>query len=157
MITQECQGDLFASLRQTIACPINTAGAMGKGLALDFRNRVPGLYEFYRGQYGNQETATHYANKLRTFKAPGYHQVLLFPTKVHWRYPSSLAHISENLRLLAEQYEQLGITSLAIPALGCGLGQLNYDRDVRPLVMEFLDPIPLPVEVLFQTVVTMRW
>lgn len=122
---------------------------MGSGLARDFRDRVPGLFRFYRGSYGTRYSAERFANRLCIFKVPDGRQVLLFPTKIQWSDPSSPSHIRENLRLLAEQYQDLGITSLAIPALGCGLGQLNYDRDVRPMVQEFLGPIPLPVEVLF--------
>lgn len=157
MIIHEQPGDLFACQSQTITCPVNTAGAMGKGLALDFRDRVPGLFQFYRGRYGTRYSADRYANRLYTYKVPDGRQVLLFPTKVRWTDPASPTHIRENLRLLAEQYQELGITSLAIPALGCGLGKLNYDRDVRPMVQEFLGPLPLPVEVLFQHVHVTRW
>lgn len=153
MIVYEGQGDLFACQSQTITCPINIVGAMGKGLALEFRDRVPGLYAFYQQNY--PKSFGHYnaakENYLQTFRVPDGRQVLLFPTKGHWRYNSDPVMIRRNLEKLAEKYSTLyQIQSLALPALGCGCGKLNYERDLRPMIHAILGPLPLKVEVLFK-------
>ena len=57
--------------------------------------------------------------------------VLNFPTKKHWRSPSRLEDIARGLDYLREHYEAWGITSLAVPPLGCGHGQLEW-RVVGP-------------------------
>lgn len=151
MIVSEALGDLFACDSQTITCPINAVGAMGRGLALEFRQRVPGLYDYYQKHYPRSYSrTTSRANELQVFKVPDGRQVLLFPTKDHWKNPSTVMLVQQNLETLAELYERrFGITSLAIPALGCGLGGLSYDRDVRPLIHSILGPLPIPVSVLF--------
>ena len=157
MIIREEVGDLFNCSSQTITCPINTAGAMGKGLALEFRNRVDGLYRWYQHHYPSPYGADRRANYIQVYPVPDGRQVLLFPTKINWRNPSTVELIEENLRKLAENYEYWNIQSLALPALGCGEGGLAYDRDVRPLIWKILDPLPLPVEVLFRVQQQVRY
>ena len=41
--------------------------------------------------------------------------------------------IEAGLAALVEDVERLGITSIAVPPLGCGLGGLNWD-EVRPRI-----------------------
>lgn len=60
--------------------------------------------------------------------------------KLHWKNPSQISYIEDGLRYLAENYDELGISSIAMPALGCGLGGLNWD-DILPLVEKYLGPI----------------
>lgn len=150
MIIHEIVGDLFDCQSQTIVCPINTAGAMGKGLALTFSLRVPGLYDFYKRMHPGRAGLEDRANVINVYPVPDGRQVLLFPTKTDWRRPSTIEQIRDNLRILSEHYQHWNIQSLALPALGCGEGGLSYDRDVRPLIWQILDPLPLPVEVLFR-------
>jgi hypothetical protein len=136
---------------QTIICPINVVGAMGKGLALAFKNRVPGLYEFYRSHYGVSRFGWQQRiHQLEVFTVNPNKKVLLFPTKGDWKDPAILSAIEHNLQLVADHYQEMGIESLGIPMLGCGIktGQLSWQRDVEPLVDLILEPIPLPVKVL---------
>ena len=39
------EGDLFQSETQTIVNTINCVGAMGKGIALEYKKRYPDMYE----------------------------------------------------------------------------------------------------------------
>jgi O-acetyl-ADP-ribose deacetylase (regulator of RNase III) len=59
--------------------------------------------------------------------------VLNFPTKDDWRDPSRLAYVAEGLRYLVDHYQVMSIRSLAVPALGCGLGGLEWS-EVMPLM-----------------------
>lgn len=151
MITFEGYGDILESNSQTITCTINTVGVMGKGLALDFKRKIPGLFPFYRSQYSKGFGSDFQdANRLAVFNKGHFKQVLLFPTKIDWRNNSILELVEANLALLSQTYESLNITSLAIPPLGCGLGNLDYQKDVRGLIYKYLDNIELPVEILYQ-------
>jgi O-acetyl-ADP-ribose deacetylase (regulator of RNase III) len=40
-------GDLFASRAQTLVNAVNCVGVMGKGLALEFKQRFPQMFEDY--------------------------------------------------------------------------------------------------------------
>ena len=150
MIIKEERGDIFRSDCQTWACPINVVGTMGNGLARAFRDRIPGLNEFYQSKYPPHASGfEHRAHELCLFPMSDGRQVLLFPTKVHWRDPSPVELVQANLSQIEERYGELGIDSLAVPALGCGKGGLRYEQDVRPLFYRFLSPLPITVEVLF--------
>ncbi|WJJ54903.1 hypothetical protein [Xanthomonas phage RTH11] len=150
MVIYEGAGNVFACHMQTIVCSINTVGAMGKGIALSFKNYVPGLYEYYRERYRDKEPDFPSVNRLEVYTVDEQRKVLLFPTKDHFKYPSKLWMIEQNLRQLAQRYEELGITSIGMPLIGCGVntGQLNWEKQVRPLVYDYLDPLPLPVKIL---------
>jgi len=37
------KGDIFSTVLQTITIPVNTAGIMGKGLALKFKRQYPDI------------------------------------------------------------------------------------------------------------------
>jgi len=146
-------GDLFHCGMQTIACPVNAAGAMGAGLAKTFRDTIPGLYRFYQTHYPRTDDPFLMqlnAQKLRVFQVAPDRQVLLFPTKVHWTDPAQLVVIEENLLQLSEQWQALGIRSLGLPMLGCGLGQLNYWRTVRPFLQLYLSRLPIDVHVMVE-------
>lgn len=147
MIIHDGPGDLFASQCKTLLCPTNVAGAMGKGLARVFRDRVPGLWEFYQKQFP-RDNNPHPSKvfRLELYRPTEGPQVLLFPTKLHWRDPSRIDWIDHNLGSMMEQWFDLELESIAIPALGCGEGGLSYD-EVRPYLLKYFDGTMLPAEL----------
>jgi len=72
--------------------------------------------------------------------------ILNFPTKRHWRSPSRLEDIIAGLAYLERHHQAWGITSLASPALGCGLGQLAW-REVGPVLYQRLSRLATLVEL----------
>jgi O-acetyl-ADP-ribose deacetylase (regulator of RNase III) len=66
--------------------------------------------------------------------------IINFPTKVHWRSNSCIADIDAGLNDLLKTIRELDIRSIAIPALGCGNGGLEW-RDVRPRIEAALSPL----------------
>ena len=46
MITIQ-KGDIFDSKMEVLVNPVNCVGVMGKGLALEFKNRYPIMYQKY--------------------------------------------------------------------------------------------------------------
>lgn len=136
--------DIFASPAQTLILPCNTRGALGAGLAKKFKEKWPEIewpykYMCQTFQFDSQGLIVY---KLKD----GSKQILFFPTKRNWKYPSKLVWIDNGLHRLAENWERYGITSLAVPMLGCGKGQLDW-TEVYPLIVEWLDPLPLPVRI----------
>ena len=71
---------------------------------------------------------------------------LLFPTKRHWREKSDIKGIEEGLQWIRDNYRAEGIQSLALPALGCGLGKLDW-CDVGPLMCRYLADLEIQVAV----------
>lgn len=140
------EGDILKADLQTITCPVNTVGVMGAGLALAFKLRVPGLFEFYREACRSKELVI---GKPLIYKSEELgKQILLFPSKKHWSQPSKREYIEEGLKYIAEHYEEMGIESLGLVPVGCGLGQLDLVRCLQPMVNKMLDDLPIPVYLL---------
>ncbi len=72
--------------------------------------------------------------------------MLNFPTKAHWRSASRLADVVAGLVHLERHHREWGIVSLAVPALGCGLGGLEW-RVVGPALYDHLSRLEIPVEL----------
>lgn len=77
-------------------------------------------------------------------------KIISIPTKRHWRHPSKIEWIDASLRYLAEHAEAYGISSLTIPAIGCGEGRLRWE-DVQVLIQRYLGAIETPVAVYLPT------
>ena len=70
--------------------------------------------------------------------------VLNFPTKTTWRKPSEIQYVESGLIKFCESYEEMGISSISFPPLGCGNGNLDW-RKVKPLMENYLSPLPIRV------------
>lgn len=136
-------GDLFASQAQTLVNTVNCVGVMGKGIALEFRKRFPDMYEDYVRRCEAKEVRL---GRPYVFKSLVLPWVLNFPTKDHWRSVARLQDIVEGLRFLQKNFRGWGITSLAVPPLGCGEGQLEW-RVVGPTLYRHLKELGIPVEL----------
>lgn len=136
------RGDIFESNAQTIVNPVNTAGVMGKGLALEFKNRYPQMYQGYRNLCNKKEFSV--GNLLLCCESDYW--ILLFPTKEHWMNTSKIEYIEEGLATFCDKYEEWGITSIAFPKLGCGNGGLEW-TEVRPLMEKYLKNLPIDIYI----------
>ena len=136
------KGDLLTSAAQTLVNPVNTVGVMGKGLALQFRQRYPDMFRAYQSAC---RTGTLSVGHLWLYRTP-QKWILNFPTKTDWRRPSDLGFIDQGLQDFVRIYADHGITSVAFPALGCGHGELNWSA-VRPLMARYLGALPIDLLV----------
>lgn len=137
------QGDIFKSSCQVIANPINCVGVMGGGLALAFKKKFPKHFETYKKMCQNGEIKV---GELYVVDGDEKHKILLFPTKIHWRNPSLMEYVVDGLKFLAENYEKMDIKSIAIPAIGCGLGGLNWE-DVKEQITSVLSELDNKIEI----------
>ncbi len=116
------KGDIFESGAEAIVNPVNCMGIMGKGLALQFKNKFPKTNIEY----------TKFCNEGKLLIGTLHHNfennihIINFPTKIEWFNKSKMEYISKGLDVLIELIIHTDIHSIAIPALGCGLGGLNW-------------------------------
>lgn len=122
------QGDIFNSTAQALVNPVNTAGAMGKGLALKFKKAYPENYKAYRAACKLGEVRTGKMFITEFHKDNEIHYIINFPTKKHWRSKSRMVDIETGLQDLVAEVRSRSIHSIAIPALGCGLGELDWNE-----------------------------
>jgi uncharacterized protein YwgA/O-acetyl-ADP-ribose deacetylase (regulator of RNase III) len=136
-------GDIFQSEAQTLVNTVNCVGVMGKGLALLFKERFPDMYEDYVRRCEANEVKLGEPYVFRRLMTPW---ILNFPTKDHWRSVSRLSDIIAGLEHLQKNYQEWGITSLAVPALGCSNGQLEW-KVVGRTLYRYLSHFNVPVEL----------
>lgn len=137
-------GNIFQSDMQTIVNPVNCDGVMGAGLAKEFKTRFPDMFEDYARHcaFGRIDIGHPWL-----YKADGEsHNVLCFPTKDHWRDPSKLEYLDKGFDTLEVYFANWGITSIAFPALGVGLGGLSWNR-VRGLLLSRCQELEIPTEL----------
>ena len=139
------KGDLFKSGAYAIVNTVNCVGVMGKGIALEFKNRYPTMFGEYVDMCRRGWIKPGKVWAWATTTGPNtYPQVIYnFPTKDHWRNPSKLEWIASGLDDL-KSYVTMDVESLALPALGCTNGGLRFE-DVRALIEEKLNDLEIPV------------
>jgi O-acetyl-ADP-ribose deacetylase (regulator of RNase III) len=120
-------GNLFDSDAEALVNPVNCVGVSGAGLAKDFARRFPEIIPEYRRLCRIGHLRPGHARIVTRETQP---HVILFPTKRHWKEPSLADYILGGLTTMDDLVEEEGVRSVALPALGCGLGGLAW-RDVR--------------------------
>ena len=136
-------GDLFKSQSQTLVNTVNCEGVMGKGIALEFKKRFPDMFSDYLKRSELQQVRL---GEPYLYKSLSHQWILNFPTKDRWRMATKLEDIVRGLKYLLAHYEKWGISSLAVPPLGCGQGQLEWRVVGRTLYL-YLAKMRIPVEL----------
>lgn len=145
------KGDMFSEPVEALVNTVNCVGVMGKGVALEFKNRWPANFRAYKDLCDAKALKPGQMFIFDTkelFASEGPRYLINFPTKAHWRSKSKMEYIENGLDALADVIRQYGITSIAIPPLGCGNGGLDW-ADVRPLIEAKLSPLRSVDVVLF--------
>ena len=120
---------------------VNCVGVMGKGIALQFRNKWPENFRAYAVACRAKQVrpGRMFVHDSGALVKPNF--IINFPTKDHWRGKSRIEFIRDGLVDLVAQIRRLGIRSIAIPPLGCGNGGLDW-AEVRPLIESALAELP---------------
>ena len=146
MITYK-NGNLLADDAEILVNTVNTVGVMGKGIALAFKKAFPYNYELYA-----------HACKIGTMAIGsmllvedvnliyGRKLILNFPTKTHWRKPSEYDYIRRGLKGMVDLLGMMPEKTIAIPALGCGNGGLDWVA-VRQMIADSLSELDMDIRV----------
>jgi O-acetyl-ADP-ribose deacetylase (regulator of RNase III) len=121
-------GDIFSRTTHALVNPVNTVGVMGKGLALAFKKKYPHNFNCYQEACQMKKLDVGQILVVEDQDLFGPRTIVNFPTKRDWKNPSEYAYIESGLRELAAwlDHSRKEIQSIAIPALGCGLGGLEW-------------------------------
>ncbi|MCS0218237.1 macro domain-containing protein [Vibrio alginolyticus] len=140
MITYQT-GNILHDQADAIINTVNTVGVMGKGLALQFKKAFPENFKVYKKACDDKSLVTGQvlSVSLNSMNAPYY--VINFPTKAHWKGKSKLEFIEQGLDSLKAEVKRLDLKSVAIPALGSGLGGLPWHQ-VDKLINKHLVDMP---------------
>jgi O-acetyl-ADP-ribose deacetylase (regulator of RNase III) len=135
------RGDLLRAPVEAVVNTVNCAGHMGKGLALQFKRAFPANFEAYKAacDAGAMVPGRMLVHDHGPDAQPRY--IINFPTKRHWREKSRMQDVEAGLVDLMKQVRARGIRSIAVPALGCGLGGLDWGQ-VRPCIEAAFAALP---------------
>jgi O-acetyl-ADP-ribose deacetylase (regulator of RNase III) len=136
-------GDMFAVPADARVNTVNCVGVMGAGVALAFRKRYPEMFKEYKRACA---VGAIRPGQLHIWKDLTGDCVINFPTKRHWREKSRYEDIESGLAALRAYLEKIGPIRVALPALGCGHGGLDWDK-VRGLIEQRLANVDAEVLV----------
>ncbi len=120
---------------------------MGKGIALQFKNEFPHNYHVYRNACQTRQLQI---GGLLTVKDRslflGERLIINFPTKTDWRLPSEYIYIEQGLAALTKFILRENVKEIAIPALGCGNGGLDW-LIVKEMICRHFELIDAHIDV----------
>ena len=121
-------GDILAADTEALVNTVNCAGVMGRGIALQFKNKFPGNFRAYEAACKKQEVmpGRMFVFETGDLTLPRY--IINFPTKRHWKGKSRIEDIESGLEDLIRVINERGIQSIALPPLGSGLGGLDWQK-----------------------------
>jgi O-acetyl-ADP-ribose deacetylase (regulator of RNase III) len=141
------KGNILESPAEALVNTVNTAGVMGKGIALQFKKAYANNYKAYVEACKKNEIAI---GRLFIFRdsnlISGEKYIINFPTKTDWRKPSEYSYIDAGLDDLIRVLDEYKVKSVAIPPLGAGNGGLEWER-VKKIIEGKLMNIDVDVKV----------
>jgi O-acetyl-ADP-ribose deacetylase (regulator of RNase III) len=135
-------GDLFTSTADAIGHGVNVDGLMGGGIAAVFRDRFPTMHGAYRALCDHGSLS------------PG--QVMPWDDGSRWVYniasqcrpgaDARLDWLRSGVTAAVAHAEAIGLRSIALPRIGCGIGGLRWD-DVLPALASAASSTTVDIEV----------
>lgn len=143
MAYKEVSGNIFNTKAMAVVNTVNCVGAMGKGIALDFKLRYPEMFKEYQ--------RICFQHLLKPGQILPYKKsspiILNFAIKDDWKEPSKIEWIEETLKKFVDNYKKLGITSVAFPWMGAMNGGLPIEviKELTRKYLSSLDDIDIEV------------
>ncbi len=126
------EGDIFKIHQiKNYAHGCNCAGAMGKGIALQFKSRFPDMYEQYRTLCRSNKFAVG-----DVFRYPYKDGVVYnLGTQRTWKEKAKMEYIEKSIHTMMKLAVVDGTREIAMPAIGAGLGGGNWN-DIKRMISD---------------------
>jgi O-acetyl-ADP-ribose deacetylase (regulator of RNase III) len=135
------KGNLLKAEAEALVNTVNCVGAMGKGIALQFKQAYPENFKEYERACKAKKVKPGEMFIVSTGSEINPKYIINFPTKRHWRGQSKIEDICNGLKALIDNVKHLEIKSVAVPPLGCGNGGLKWS-EVKPMIEEAFSSLP---------------
>ena len=132
------KGDIFALQGvYSYAHGCNCAGAMGKGIALQFKYKFPEMYNEYKrlcqqNKYNPGDVYDYSYDKGHIYN---------LGTQETWRTKAKIEYIENSLLKMLELAISDNVKAIALPAIGAGLGGLLWE-DVKGVIEKVSSQYP---------------
>lgn len=137
-------GDLFTVPADILINPVNRMGISGAGLAKEFKKRFPNCEALWK-KYGFPMPE----DELIFVYLGGDSQICYLATKHHpTDRHSDLELITGLLLILRKGLNDESFTgTINMPALGCGLGGLDFESVIKPLILDMFQNEPYTINL----------
>ncbi|MBT7332046.1 phosphatase [Candidatus Woesearchaeota archaeon] len=127
------EGDMFDFNHQAYAQGVSNLGLMGRGIAVDFKNKYPQMFKEYKELCRNGEL-----NPGDLF----FYQDLVLPDVINLVTQDNLLHanksyLRESIKKMFVLAKRNDIKDIAMPEIGCGLGKLDFS-DLEDMLQPFI-------------------
>jgi len=147
------QGDIFESGCEALVNPVNCVGVMGAGLAKQFRDRFLDYHADYMLKCRRFQIKVGHLDEYEVPVPVGKmpHYIFSAPTKKHFRDKSHPSTVFLLIGQCIGAARKLDLNSLAIPALGCGCGGLDW-AEMKPKITEVMNnhPVSTPDILIYE-------
>lgn len=116
--------DIWVTPAEAIVIPVNTVGVMGKGLALQCKQKYPSVFAIYQSLCQQDLIRIGESCVIGTAEKA----LILCPTKAHFKNPSVFGYIRKGVESIIVNNVFWKFESIAFPKLGCGEGQLAWEQ-----------------------------
>ena len=124
-------GDLFTTPDlDALAQGVNCAGKMGKGIAVEFKKRWPGMFHAYAGLCAKGEL---FPGNIFSYRAGDGPWIYCLATQWKPGPCATLGAVWASTRALVRSAEQRGLRRVGMPRIGTWLGGLEW-VEVLPLL-----------------------
>jgi len=125
------KGDLFAAPEiRAYAHGCNCAGAMGAGIAIEFKRRWPRMFDEYAARCADRRFGI---GDVFVW-SEGEHTIFNLGTQEHWRKKAQIPALVKSLTKMLELASLAGIERVGVPRIGAGLGGLDWARAKKVMV-----------------------
>lgn len=140
-----CTGDIFETEEHiALAHGCNCAGAMGKGIAVEFKQRWPVMYKTYKAKCSSGEFGL---GDVFVWKDPDTSRTIFnLGTQRTWRTKAIIDTINTSIKRMIEQALELDVAIIAMPLIGAGLGSLSAEK-VKEVLVELSNTSPIQLIV----------
>lgn len=138
MVTYIEQGNIF-NLEdiQNYAHGCNCAGAMGKGIALQFKEKFPKMYNEYKRLCKEKLFPL---GDVYTYDY-GNGTIFNLGTQTTWKTKADINAVENSLIKMLSYAHQNNIFKIALPKIGAGLGGLDWN-DVKSVINKVVKDYP---------------
>jgi len=138
---EHIKGNIFDHPVEALVNSVNCSGIVNYGLAEQFRKVYPENYWVYIAYSRRKQVRPGSMLVFEPEDSDGLPRFIInFPTKRDWRDYSRMEDIESGLEDLARVIRERNIRSISIPALGTGMGGLDWD-EVRPRIEQTIGTI----------------
>jgi O-acetyl-ADP-ribose deacetylase (regulator of RNase III) len=138
-------GDLFTTPDvDALAHGCNCAGAMGRGIAVEFKRRWPAMYREYRERCRDGRLTL---GGIFPWKAPDGLTIYNLGTQAHWRVRAELPAVRSSVEAMLKHAVANGIHRIALPKIAAGLGALLWS-EVEETIRAVAEPYDIDLVVV---------